>query len=265
MSHLLWKSYLEDDVEKFQRLLVTNNYHAQHSSKGYGAGAGHTNSLGSLVGSPGAASPKTPLKGGRKVSWNTNGPKGTTSTLGRTEVNTRDHAGLTILHRAASSPTSNAIGFALALLDHPAIDLYIQDKENGWTALHRALYFGNVTIARAILDRDRRDPNGLGGGTAARGIIKVKDHEGNSPFDVYNATIARRSLQEDRQITESDDGSIDDSETSLQSHGITDIANTSLDGDEVFVFGSNKNHSLGFGDGDGMSPHCYSKSGCTMT
>ena len=70
--------------------------------------------------------------------------------LAGNEINNRDHAGLTVLHRAASSSSPNAISFALALIEHPAIDLYIQDKENGWTALHRALYFGNVTIARAI-------------------------------------------------------------------------------------------------------------------
>jgi ankyrin repeat protein len=248
MSNLLWKFYLEDDVEKFRRLLANSNYQAQHSSKGHGGGTGYTNTFGSLVGSPGGASPKNAPKG-RKVSGNISGSKATNLALGRVEVNSRDHAGLTILHRAASSTSDSAIGFALALIDHPAIDLYIQDKENGWTALHRALYFGNITIARAILDRDWRDPNLFGGGKSARGLIKVKDHEGNSPFDVYNATIATRSLQQDQETTESDDESSDDS--GRANDGASDMVHNSLDGDEVFVFGSNKNHSLGFGDGDG--------------
>jgi hypothetical protein len=161
---------------------------------------------------------------------------------------------LTVLHRAASSTSPNAIGFALALIEHPAIDLYVQDKENGWTALHRALYFGNVTIARAILERDRRDPNGPGGSTATRigaSVIKVKDHEGNSPFDVYNATIARRSLQQHGEYADSEDGSSDDNESVTEGIGAGRISvSSSVDGDELFVFGSNKNHSLGFGDGD---------------
>jgi alpha-tubulin suppressor-like RCC1 family protein len=258
MRNLLWKYYLEDDVDKFRRLLANTSHNPQYSSKGHGGGAGQSNSLGSVAGSPGgfATSPKAFMKN-RKVSGqtgNTSGARGANTALGRAEVNSRDHAGLTILHRAASSTAANAISFALALIEHPAIDLYIQDTESGWTALHRALYFGNITIARAIIDRDRRDPNGPGGSTATRAgssVIKVKDHEGNSPFDVYNATIARRSLQQGKEVAESEDGSQDDEESVTDGLGASgNTAHYSVDGDELFVFGSNKNHSLGFGDGD---------------
>lgn len=252
---LLWKYYFEDDVEKFRRLLANANYQLQHSSKNHGGGASYSNSFGSIAGSPGGASPKTVMKG-RKVSGsgNASGTKGSNTALGRAEVNSRDHAGLTLLHRVASSTSPSAISFALALIEHPAIDLYVQDRENGWTALHRALYFGNITIARAILERDRWDPNGPGGSTTTRvgsSVIKVKDHEGNSAFDVYNATIARRSLQHIREYTESEEGSMGDTESTpevIKTGG--NLMHGSVDGDELFVFGSNKNHSLGFGDGD---------------
>ena len=250
MSNLLWKYYLEDDVDRFRRLLANAPHSLQHSSKGYGGGPG---SCGSVVGSPGGVgtSPKTVMKS-RKVSGNASGAKGAHANLGRAGVNSRDYAGLTILHRAASSTSTNALSFALALIEYPAIDLYIQDKESGWTALHRALYFGNVAIARAIIDRDRRDANGSGAiaSKAGTSVIKIKDHEGNSPFDVYNATIARRTLDKAREAVESEDGSQDDADSATEESLAGEFQQKSIDGDELFVFGSNKNHSLGFGDGD---------------
>ena len=202
------------------------------------------------VGSPSgfAASPRAVVKG-RKVSGqagNFGAGKGGNSGLGRAEVNSRDHAGLTILHRAVSSPSESAISFAMALLEHPTIDLYIQDTENGWTALHRALYFGNITMAQAIIEKDTRDP-----GSQGSSVIKVKDYEGNSPFDVYNATIARRNLQLTGDGTESDDASNDDTEF-VQAESCSDpnSMQTSIDGDEVFAWGSSRNHGLGFKDQD---------------
>jgi inhibitor of Bruton tyrosine kinase len=252
MRNLLWKYYLEDDVDKFRRLLESAGQNPQYPSKSHGGGTGQPSSVGGMAWSPGgfATPPRTAVKN-RKVSGpvgNTSGTKGTNAALTRGDLNSRDHAGLTILHRAASSTSTNAISFALALIEHPAIDLYIQDTESGWTALHRALYFGNVTIARAIIDRDRGDPNATRAGSS---VIKVKDHEGNSPFDIYNATIARRSLQQTIEVAESDDGSQNDTESLTGRPGtIGTSAPDLVAGDELFVFGSNKNHSLGFGDGD---------------
>lgn len=118
--------------------------------------------------------------------------------LGKGEVNWRDHVGLTILLRAASSTAPTAIDFVRALLDHPAIDVYAQDPESGWNALHRALYAGNISIARLLLDKERRDITGQTPGASVSRVgelIKTKDHEGNSPFDLYNSTIGERSLK----------------------------------------------------------------------
>ncbi len=174
--------------------------------------------------------------------------------LSRAEINSRDHAGLTVLHRAVSATSENATSFALALLEHSAIDLYIQDTENGWTALHRALYFGNITVARAIIEKDNRDPSGQGGTSAQRtanSVIKVKDHEGNSPFDVYNATIARRTLQHGREATRSDDGSQDEAETmEAETAPERGPSQAALGGDEIYAWGSARNYTLGFSDND---------------
>ncbi|KAG0651253.1 BTB POZ domain-containing 1 [Hyphodiscus hymeniophilus] len=249
MSHLLWKYWAEDDLARFHRLLSNSSQNAQQTPKGHAGGNVQTHSYGSLVGSPGGfgTSPKAVMKN-RKVSGqagNSSGTRGANPVLSRADINSRDHAGLTILHRAASSTSTNAISFALALIVHPAVDLYIQDPENGWTALHRALYFGNATIARAIIDRDRRDPR------AGFSVIKIKDREGNSPFDVYNATIARRALPHGVEDEGFHDNS-EDEDDSVQGEPMepAHAENLSVNGDEMFFWGSSKNHTLGFGDGD---------------
>ncbi|PVH84212.1 hypothetical protein DL98DRAFT_584783 [Cadophora sp. DSE1049] len=253
MSHFLWKFYHNEDVDKFRHLLSNGSQNTQFTPKSYG-GLGNAHSWGSVVGSPGgfATSPRTVTKS-RKVSGqqSAGGAKGLNSSLTRAEVNSRDHAGLTILHRAASSTSELATSFALALLEHPAIDLYAQDTENGWTALHRALYFGNITLARAIIEKDSRDPGSQIGSAvqrAASSVIKVKDYEGNSPFDVYNATIARRSINLDSNGDGSDDES-DDAESVLAGSTL-DSTPFSINGDEVFAWGSSRNHGLGFKDQD---------------
>ncbi len=203
MSHLLWKYYWENDVDKFRRQLASG--HTLQHSRSSGAGVGSPGTFGS--------SPRTITKS-RKTSGpvtNIANPKNTGYTLGKSDMNSRDHVGLTLLLRAASSTSHTAKFFVQALLDHPAIDMYIQDAESGWNALHRALYNGNISIARLLLEKERRDlTESLGNAVAKVGqLIKTKDHEGNSPFDVYNATIALRSLKTSvgyvSQDNESDD------------------------------------------------------------
>jgi hypothetical protein len=137
--------------------------------------------------------------------------------LGRGEVNSRDHAGLTVLLRAASSTAENAISFVEALLEHPAIDLYAQDPESGWNALHRALYAGNISIARLLLEKERKDLTGHTASLHRVGqLIKTKDHEGKSPFDLYHSTIGERSLKELVEDESPEDGSdSDEAEISL--------------------------------------------------
>ncbi|KAI1100629.1 hypothetical protein F4804DRAFT_318394 [Jackrogersella minutella] len=244
MSHLLWKYYWENDVDKFRRLLAPISYSQNPSKK-----------PSTIIGSPGAFGSSPRATKPRRASGFGSGtvaPKNAGNNLGKSEVNSRDHSGLTILLRAASSTSSDAICFVEALLDHPAIDIYIQDHESGWNALHRALYNGNISIARLLLEKERKDlTNSLGGATVTRvgQLIKTKDHEGNSPFDVYNATIALRTLKvsEDRASLEeygsdTDDGSSSDD---IRHHN-----KSATLGEEVFTFGSNNNLNLGLGDED---------------
>ncbi|MCJ1282346.1 hypothetical protein MMC26_001669 [Xylographa opegraphella] len=252
MSTYLWKYYLEDDIDNFRQLLAGANYSAATHTRGHGAG-------GIVIGSPGKTLATSPTLRNKPTKTN----KASTSvTLTRADINARDAHGVTLLHHIASSSVEDVSCFALAFVGLPLLDLYVQDAESGWTALHRALYFGNVTIARALMDRDRRDATDfskINGSHNVGGLIKIKDREGNSPFDVFGASITNRILRHSGNqttlggdnVVEDDDGPQDDGgdiEDRNRNRLIT--PRVSVDGDELFMFGSNKNLTLGFGDGD---------------
>ncbi len=147
MSSYLWRFYLEDDVESFRQLLANASYNAwSHTQKGNTGGTG--GNAGATIGSPGAAlasSPKLTSKNRKASGWNQAGPVSVGQSqkafanlsLNRSDINSKDAQGVTVLHNAASSTSANAISFASALLGLPLLDLYIQDFESGWTALHR--------------------------------------------------------------------------------------------------------------------------------
>jgi inhibitor of Bruton tyrosine kinase len=204
MSHLLWKSYWEDDVDKFRRLLSPAGPGAQNAARSPNIGTGAGSSPGGL-----GASPRPPVRSRKAPGLGTtHGNSRIVGGLGRTEVNSRDHAGLTILLRASASTAENAVSFVEALLAHPGIDIYAQDPESGWNALHRALYTGNISIARLLLEKERHDLMGHTASVHRIGqLIKTKDHEGNSPFDLYNSTIGERDLKALEEHSEYDDDS----------------------------------------------------------
>lgn len=213
MSHLLWKAYWDNDVDRFRRLVVPATFSTHTSTKGP---AGSPSVAGSSPGGPatsprpGAKSRKAPgYSGGAQGSKN--GSSGAGPTLGKAEINSRDHAGLTLLLRAASSVDANALTFVETLLEHPAIDIYARDTESGWNALHRALYAGNITIARLLLRAEQRimkeSPGGVVNSRVGE-LIKAKDREGNSPFDLYNSTIAARTVDDGLDAKDSDSESV---------------------------------------------------------
>ena len=270
MSTLLWKYYFEDDIEKFRHVLARATFNATNPNSNAGARGG----TGRYSASPNATLATSPFLTSRSPRQPGCHPSKESSheptlsllanvTLSRAEVNWRDPYGVTLLHHIASSRNETASEFALALLQLPYLDLYIQDEESGWTALHRALYFGNITIARALMDRDIRDAinhSSVGASHAVGGLIKIKDREGNSPFDVYGATISSRDIRRDASVPLLS-GSQDDDENDI-AQGVTGDRNDQdegegavdpsiqVNGDEIFAFGSNKNFTLGFGDED---------------
>ncbi|KAL8884510.1 MAG: hypothetical protein Q9215_007459, partial [Flavoplaca cf. flavocitrina] len=267
MSALLWKAFFENNVDDFRRLLANATY-ASSAAPQKGALGPSLGPYGASGGSPGSHLGTSPILPHRGKRIPNPGFYGVPSTKGakfqpsleltRADVNIRDSSGCTLLHHIASSTSQDAISFATALLDIPSLDLYAQDAENAWTALHRALYFGNITIARALIDRDLKDA--VGGSQNIVGLIKIKDREGNSPFDVYGASVAGRNIQGGVAVPLlADDPDEDDSPTAYgvsgdssddESRSKTIPPRINVSADELFTFGSNKNFTLGFGDED---------------
>jgi alpha-tubulin suppressor-like RCC1 family protein len=255
MSSHLWQAYYEDDVDIFRQLLApaVSNVRLHNTKAGPNF---HVGSLGSAIGSP-AQHGSSPIHSARSRKPNTPGGHSSHLVLTKSDINWRDAHGLTILHHAASSTSENAIAFATALIEHPLIDLYLQDLENGWTALHRAFYFGNITIARMILERNTSDVLGKTTGHVHQtlGLIKIKDREGLGPLDLFAATIKDRTLRPEASGRKrsnsqgSDEGDMRD-ENGDKLVSTSRIAFGNIHGDQLFTFGSNKNISLGFGDED---------------
>ncbi len=66
------------------------------------------------------------------------------------DVNARDWLGRTVLHLACSAVDSAAAEYARMLLAHPGVNTNLQDWESHWTALHRAVYHGNLSAAYVV-------------------------------------------------------------------------------------------------------------------
>ncbi|SCV67107.1 BQ2448_5753 [Microbotryum intermedium] len=183
----------------------------------------------------GAGATTSIINGAGTLSKSPNGPGGfgggalSTSAI-NVEVNRRDHLGRTVLHLAASELADWALEWVEILLAVPGLHVNAVDAESGWSALHRALYAGNISAARLIFDRSDVDP-------------RLKDHEGLTPFDVYNSTVDGTNPRQWAR----DFG--------------TDATNCFQGGDlgtgrnELHTWGNNRNFVLGFsGDGDRTYP-----------
>ncbi|CAG7956298.1 unnamed protein product [Penicillium nalgiovense] len=280
MSNKIWEYFIQDDVERFQRSLANATFAGPRAAGGSGGTSRAATNLSSKTGSPGsmiASSPNPPRsKKNIESSPSSSVPDRTaflrgSANLSRADVNARDHYGRTLLHHVASSSKPTAFKFAHALLEVPFIDIYAQDWESGWTALHRALYAGNATIALALMARDLQDMTDFskGGNTShpSGGLIKIKDREGCSPFDVFGATIRARDIKHISEKWPNPDLDDDDALGSdVASNAASNFGDDGEDGpyafrsvlkgavdisaDEVFTLGSNKNLNLGLGDQD---------------
>ena len=140
------------------------------------------------------------------------------------DVNARDWLGRTILHLTCSATDPAALEYTRILLAHPNINVNLQDQESLWSALHRALYAGNVPAAYvrfhacvifltpffSVLLLQRSDTD-----------MFLKDSEGYTPFDLYNSTVAGTNPSD------------------------LPIACPNV---ELYAWGSNRNAVLGLGD-----------------
>ncbi|BEI83868.1 hypothetical protein CcaverHIS002_0404720 [Cutaneotrichosporon cavernicola] len=129
----------------------------------------------------------------------------------KADPNERDALGRTVLHLAATSNTPLSYQFFQILLRNPAISVNLQDYESGYTALHRALYAGNIRAARDLLARPDID-------------VSVTDNEGLRAFDLFNGTVDGTNP--------ADDGD-------------------EVIGTDLYVWGVNRNSTLGLSDASG--------------
>ncbi|RPA84125.1 hypothetical protein BJ508DRAFT_303958 [Ascobolus immersus RN42] len=239
MSSYLWRYYLENDAESFQRLLSGNATGGRNASKANRNTPAASTASSTSIG--------TGINGASSItSTSTTSAKQIPQiTITRQILKDTDELGRALIHLAASD--SARLPFLRALLQHPAIDLLQQDAESGWTPLHRALYNGNIAGSREIIRAAKR--NGIGW----EGLMR-KDRNGETAFDIFNDTVehfekarvgtvathVRRHLEDD-----------DDSDDDYSDYGAAEHASSDVKvGDEVFTFGSNKNCNLGFGDPD---------------
>ncbi|KAI5985384.1 hypothetical protein EDD15DRAFT_2476560 [Pisolithus albus] len=110
------------------------------------------------------------------------------SVVSALEMNAFDHLGRTVLHLVCSSTDVSNTECARMLLLHPNVNVNMPDKENHWTASHRALYCGNIEAAIPLLKHSDIDTS-------------IKDFEGCTAFDLYNSTIpTTKPLSYDERI-----------------------------------------------------------------
>ncbi|KAJ3760008.1 hypothetical protein EV360DRAFT_40745 [Lentinula raphanica] len=147
-----------------------------------------------------------------------NSPRSFRSKAGRDEekidINARDGFGRTVLHLASTSVDASSVEYVRLILKHPELNVNLQDRESQWTALHRAMYIGNLGVALLLLQHSNIDPT-------------IKDLEGYTAFDLYNSTVEG---------------------TKPQSSLFPTIRNQTINGAELFTWGANRNASLGHGD-----------------
>ncbi|KAG2178097.1 hypothetical protein INT43_003350 [Umbelopsis isabellina] len=150
-------------------------------------------------------------------------------------INKRSILGRTALHLAASW---NRMDILQLLVDCPHTNVNIRDRENGWTALHRALYAGHIESALILSSQEDID-------------IFIKDFEGNTALDLYNSTIegtspSPRTIENIKRDNHDGDAfhglksSFWSLEESHSSTGATDI----------FTWGYNTNFVLGHRDSE---------------
>ncbi|KAJ3814922.1 hypothetical protein F5876DRAFT_31863 [Lentinula aff. lateritia] len=149
-------------------------------------------------------------------------PRSLKSKVGRDEdridINARDGLGRTVLHLASASTDASSVEYVRLLLRHPELNINLQDRESQWTALHRAMYIGNLGVVLLLLQHSNTDTT-------------LKDLEGYTAFDLYNSTIEGTKPEPSLFPATS-------TISSLQSAG----------GAELFTWGANRNASLGHGD-----------------
>lgn len=183
-ASLLHELYEKQAIDRFCSFLSGHPVQVGGSGGGGNAGAGSSKSKQSTSGAH--ARDNAPSYGSLSRSPRFGGFMHGNQDLHATkdEVNARDRQGRTVLHlvatdggdaiesevaldaaRAKRLPLSlipkkdaaSCLEYLEPLLESPNINVNLQDRENGWTALHRAVYVGNLVAARRLLQHHDTD------------------------------------------------------------------------------------------------------------
>lgn len=133
--------------------------------------------------------------------------------------------------------TWNRVEMAATLINCAQVDVNMRDRENGWTALHRCLYLGNVEIARLLMKRQDID-------------MFIKDWEGLDAFELYNLTVANTFPKERMLSRQNRSRQYDDMMETQALHDTTTTAarDARRGGTDVYTWGHNTNYVLGHVD-----------------
>ncbi len=113
------------------------------------------------------------------------------------------------------------------------VDVNGKDQESGWTALHRALYFGHVRLASMLM--------------AAGADGSAEDHRGRRPVDLISRALARNDLMGWRARGREKEG-IEDQRKGWSAGDPTDTSESSvIPHGHVFSWGNGSNYTLGTG------------------
>ena len=129
-----------------------------------------------------------------------------------------DEYGRTLLHMAAAMGKKAVVEW---LIKYKGAQLNTKDSESGYTALHRALFYGHINVARFLIE------NGSN--------IAVQDHEGLTPIDHVNKD--RSSFCPFNF----------DNDTISHTDQVTAMNNVAGGLGEGYVWGTNENFNLGLG------------------
>ncbi|KAI8369101.1 hypothetical protein EDC96DRAFT_503859 [Choanephora cucurbitarum] len=152
------------------------------------------------------------------------------------DINKRSTKGRTPLHCAV---TWNRTEIAQALISCPQVNVNLRDRENGWTALHRSLYMGNIEIARMLLKREDID-------------LDIVDWEGLSAFDLFDHTMPD-TYPKERVLSKQDELSTEtreDQELQIHMRQSSRHALKGRGGTDLYTWGHNTNYVLGHPDSE---------------
>ena len=93
---------------------------------------------------------------------------------------------------ADEKDAQRALEYLEPLLQCPTVNVNLQDRENGYTALHRAAYAGNLVAARRLLQHPDVETG-------------IRDLEGLTAFDLLNSTLLGTNPADALEGTPADD------------------------------------------------------------